>query len=113
MIDISNDGFSWGSSMDAQQKSAKESLGYDHRNHQDWFAVNDPQIPSCLIKCTKLIKCGCLIKNQSQSAMLLSCPKNHARTKLREMNQNWWIANARALQRAADKIDIKNLLTKH
>ena len=98
----------WADFRDAVYDSAKETLGYVKRKHQDWFDSNDPDISAMLDNMHTTHNSWMQDKNSVQKHQAFLAIKSQVQARLRKMKQDWWSKKAKALQEAADMHDSKS-----
>lgn len=97
----------WEAIKNATYKAAAEVLGMQVRKHQDWFDEQDDEACALLDDMHKTHLAWINDKNSQAKKSVYTKARQAAQTRLRAMQENWWIRKAQELQEAADQHDMK------
>ena len=97
----------WANFRNTVYDSAKLTLGYPKRKHQDWFDSNNMEITSLLNQKREAYNSWLSDKGSTAKHDRFKHLRSKVQTELRQMKDKWWEAKAAELQQYADEHNSK------
>ena len=95
----------WTNIHSTLKQCAEETLGFKTRHHKDWFDENAEDIQKILSQKNKAHDAWLSNPNSTQLKQTFQNLRKETQLKLRDMENKWWINQAKDLQNLADSND--------
>lgn len=98
----------WNSFKESVTVASRDALGFRALKHQDWFDDNDAEITDLINKKRQAKKQMDNHPSSQAKRQIFRDIKASVQTKLRQIQNQWWIDKANEIQTFADRRDMRN-----
>lgn len=97
----------WKSLRDIVYSSAADTIGYQKRNHRDWFDENNPVIMD-LLRQKQFAFQDFLGRNTQENQERYRLARNIYQREIRRIQNQWWLDHAKEMEQHAERRDSRS-----